>query len=305
VSAPGSAEPTRLIDYLTLACRHLEKKGIASPRLDAELLLAATLGLSRLELYTKHDRPLDRREVDRFRDLVRRRAGREPVAYITGKREFWSMEFSVDRRVLIPRPETELLVEVTLERLRNGSGPASPDSLRLLEIGTGSGAVAVVLATKLPGATVLATDASAAALEVAPANARAHGVTERIRFAHGDAFAPIAEGAQRERFHAIVSNPPYCGEGEIAAMEPEVREWEPRSALVSGHDGMDVTRRLVEGAPEFLEPGGWLVLEMGTQASATRELFSQDGWQEVATFSDLAGHPRVIAARRPQVAPRG
>jgi release factor glutamine methyltransferase len=305
VSAPGTAEPTRLIDYLTLAYRHLEKKGIASPRLDAELLLAATLGLSRIELYTNHDRPLDRGEVDRFRELVRRRAGREPVAYITGKREFWSMEFSVDRRVLIPRPETELLVEVTLERLRNGSGPGCPGPLRLLEIGTGSGAVAVALATELPGATVVATDASAAALEVAPANARAHGVTERLRFVHGDAFVPLAGRAQRERFHAIVSNPPYCGADEIAAMEPEVREWEPRSALVAGHDGMDVTRRLVEGAPDFLEPGGWLVLEMGTQASPTRDLFSQDGWQEVATVSDLAGHPRVIAARRPGEAPRG
>ncbi len=299
------AEPSRLIDYLTLAHRHLEKKGVASPRLDAELLLAATLGLTRIELYTNHDRPLDRREVDRFRELLRRRAGREPVAYITGTREFWSLDFMVDRRVLIPRPETELLVEVALKALRGQLDRPGREAARVLEIGTGSGAVAIALATELPAAAIIATDASAAALEVAPHNARVHGVSERLRFVLGDGFGPLASDTPLERFDAIVSNPPYCAESEIGTLDPEVREWEPRSALVAGLDGLGLTRRIVEGAPGFLAAGGWLILEMGTHTGATRALFERDGWAEVRTFPDLGGHERVIAARRPDADSRG
>jgi release factor glutamine methyltransferase len=290
VSRPA---PQRLLDYLTLAQEHLGAKGIDSARLDAELLLAATLSLSRVELYTNYDRPLQKEEVDRFRELLRRRAMREPVAYILGRREFWSLDFEVDRRVLIPRPETETLVEAALEvlgTLSNGSVPA------ILDLGTGSGALAIALAVEIPALRVVATDIAAAALEVAPRNALRHEVADRIDFRQGDLFAAVRPG---ERFDAIVSNPPYCRRAELARLEPEVREWEPGGALVSGTDGMDVTRRIVADAARFLQPDGWLLVEVGTQADEVRALVEKEQWRGVRSFDDLAGRVRVVGAQPP------
>ncbi len=290
--------PSCLLDYLRLATAHLEAKGIASGRLDAELLLAKATGLTRLELYTNYDRPLAPAEVDDYRELIRRRARREPVAYITGSREFWSLEFAVDRRVLVPRPETETLVEAAVEaahaRNTNGSGEQRP--LRILDIGTGCGAVAVALAVELPAARIVATDVSAAVLEVAPGNAERHGTAQRIDFRHGSLFQPLADD---ERFGVIVSNPPYCREQEFETLEPEVRSWEPLSALVSGSDGMAVTRCLIEGAPERLEEGGRLLVEVGTQADEVRREFERRGWAELRVHHDLAGRDRVVAATKP------
>jgi release factor glutamine methyltransferase len=316
VSRPA---PQRLIDFLTLASEHLAAKGIDGARLDAELLLAHALGLTRVELYTSYDRPLAKEEVDRFRELLRRRAAREPVAYIIGSREFWSLDLHVDRRVLIPRPETETLVEAALKILgatgrRAKRGGASQDASapapsedpagaeatpgasapRVLDLGTGSGAIAIALAVELSNARIVATDVTAAALEVAPRNAAKHGVADRIEFRQGDLYAAVRDG---ERFDLIVSNPPYVRARELKRLAPEVRDWEPAGALVSGTDGMDATRGIVARAAEFLTSGGWVLLEVGTQAAGVRELLDAAHWRDVRTFADLAGHPRVIGGR--------
>jgi release factor glutamine methyltransferase len=331
------AKPERLLDFLELATGHLETKGVDTARLDAELLLARALGISRVELYTSYDRALKEEEISAFRELLRRRAAREPVAYILGSREFWSLDFDVDRRVLIPRPETELLVETAIKACRGeleenteplryepdatvvyepegedaegevsdevagANGASKTNSIplvadKVLDIGTGSGAVAVSLAVELPSLAIVATDESAAAMEVAPANAERHGVGERVTFSRGDLFENLEAG---ERFDVIVSNPPYCKASELADMEPEVREWEPTGALVSGPEGMDVTGRLVAGAPEHLSPEGWLILEVGTQADAVRALLVDNGWRSVRVFRDLAGRERVVAGKVP------
>ena len=335
-----NAKPERLIEYLELATGHLSAKGVDTARLDAELLLASALGVTRVELYTSYDRPLAEQDVSRFRELLRRRAAREPVAYILGQREFWSLDFGVDRRVLIPRPETELLVETAIKACRgdleestvpiryepdtpvaydpddevddSGSADdgvdAAPDEPKrqpvrlvvdkVLDIGTGSGAVAVSLAVELPEVTVVATDRSAAAMEVAPANAERHGVATRVSFSQGDLFDVLEPG---ERFGVIVSNPPYCKDAELAEMEPEVRDWEPTGALVSGPDGMGVTGRLLAGAPNHLTPEGWLIVEVGTQAGDVRARFESAGWRSVRVFRDLAGRERVVAGKVPSV----
>jgi release factor glutamine methyltransferase len=322
--------PKLLLDYLKLASDHLAAKGIESARLDAELLLADALGLTRMQLYTSHDRPLAADEVDRFRTLLRRRASREPVAYILGRREFWSLDFAVDRRVLIPRPETETLVdaavractgklaaagaETTYDSVSEGDGAVqegeasngaatSPKAARaallagrVLDIGTGSGAIAVALAVELPGLALVAIDESAASLEVAPRNAAKHGVHERIEFRCGDLYEALDAS---DVFDVIVSNPPYCKESEVAGMEPEVRDWEPKGALVGGADGMDPTARIIEGAPRHLTRDGWLILEVGTQAGDVRATLARGGWRDVRTLRDLAGRERVLAARAP------
>jgi release factor glutamine methyltransferase len=318
--------PKHLIDFLRLAGDHLRSKGIESHRLDAELLMSEALGLTRVELYTNYERPLAKDEVDRFRDLLRRRAAREPLAYIVGTREFWSLELLVDRRVLIPRPETETLVEVAVdactgrfdsqnEPTRYEADPISeadgaevapqpnaaraskaPSTARVLDVGTGSGAIAVALAVELPGVRVVASDESAATLEVAPRNAERHGVAERIEFRCGDLFATVDEG---ELFDVIVSNPPYCKDDEVAQMEPEVKDWEPRRALFGGPDGMRETNRIIDGAPRHLTADGWLILEVGTQAGAVRDALTKTGWREIRSIRDLAGTERVLAARAP------
>ena len=290
-----AAPPRLLLDYLTLAAEHLGGKGVDSARLDAELLLASVLGMSRVQLYTNYDRPLAKEEVDRFRDLLRRRAMREPVAYILGRREFWSLELEVDRRVLIPRPETETLVEAALKAL-GALRPVDGSGLRVLDVGTGSGAIAVALAVEFPQTRVVATDLTAAALEVAPRNAVRHGVADRIEFRQGDLFDALVPG---EVFDVMVSNPPYCRASELREMDPEVREWEPVGALVSGPDGMDVTERLVARAPEFLREDGFLLIEVGTQAAAARDLLARNDWQEIRLLADLAGRSRVLVARPP------
>ena len=332
--------PKTLVDYLKLAEGFLAGKGIDSSRIDAELLLGHAVGLGRVELYTNHDRPLADTEVEEFRQLLRRRAAREPVAYITGRREFWSLDFRVDRRVLIPRPETEFVVDAALSILRdeppfrvrdNGAdestlepidSPAdgeaeddlddrekpaaeSPsaklvrakiDASKILEIGTGSGAIAVSLAVELPESKIIATDESAAVLEVAPSNAERHGVSDRIEFRQGNVFDPISS---EESFDIIVSNPPYCLDRELDEMEPEVREWEPRGALVSGEDGMEVTRRLIAHAADYLSGDGWLVLEAGSQVDEVKAAFETAGWREIHIIKDLAQRDRVVAGKRP------
>lgn len=308
MSGAGKSAPSTLLDYVLRTAEFFAGKGIDSARLDAELLLAEVLGMTRVQLYTSFERPLATAEVDRYRELVRRRALREPVAYITGRREFWSLDFAVDRRVLVPRPETELLVEIAVEVLRtrgnapaNAPGAASADAtpatpLRVADIGTGSGAIAVAIARELAAATIVAVDKSEAALELAPRNAERHGVAARIEFRAGDGCAPLG-GC--EPYDAIVSNPPYVKSAELRTLEPEVREWEPRSALDGGADGMDVTAPLIDAAFALLAPGGALLIEVGTQAEAVRDAMIARGFEDVALRRDLAGIARVAIGRRP------
>lgn len=278
------------LELVRRSAAYLAGKGVSTPRLDAEVLLAHVLGVPRIQLYLQFDKPLAAPEVDAYREAVRRRARREPVAHITGFREFWSLPFAVDERVLVPRPETEALVEAALARM-GGAG-------RLADLGTGSGAVAVALLVERPGWTGVGVDVSAGALEVAAANAARHGVADRVELRRGDLFAPLAgsEGS----FGAVVSNPPYIPTGQVDGLEPEVARFDPRLALDGGSDGLDVIRRIAAEARRFLAPGGFAAVEFGAgQGEDVARIFREaGGYAKVTLIPDLAGRPRVAVAGR-------
>lgn len=258
------------------------------PAGEARLFLRAILGVTAARIAAYPEDTLTPEQAERFADLLARRAAGEPVAYLLGVREFYGRDFQVSPAVLIPRPETELIVDLVRERVPAGAAPA------ILDLGTGSGALAVTLALELPLATVTAVDFSSAALGVARANAEALGA--RVRFVESDWFAALAVG---ERFGVIVSNPPYVADGDPHLAEGDVR-FEPASALTSGPAGLDDIVRIVAAAPAFLEPEGWLLLEHGyDQALAVRELLAAGGFAEVASARDLAGIERITLGRRP------
>jgi release factor glutamine methyltransferase len=266
---------------LAEATARLARAGVAEARADAEVLLAFVLGTTRTDLVVAARRPLPETAAARFTGLVARRAAREPVQHLTGEREFWSLPLAVDRRVLVPRPESELVVETAL-RLAPAAG-------RILDVGTGSGAIAVALARELPAATVYATDREADALAVARRNAATHA--PGVRLVRADLLAGFASAG----FDLVVSNPPYVPTAEIATLAPEVRDHEPPGALDGGHDGLDVVRALLAAAPRVLRPGGWLVLEVGSgQADAVQ---ADDVWTVMEKVRDHAGIERVVAAR--------
>jgi release factor glutamine methyltransferase len=259
-------------------------KGVDAPRLTAELLLAHALGCDRVRLYLDFDKPLGDPELARYRELVKRRAGGEPTAYLTGAREFFGHRLAVDPRVLIPRPETEQLAELAL--------PALPAGGAALDLGTGSGALAIALSLGRPGATVTAVELSPEALEVARANATALGAV--VTFLAGDLYGPLAPD---QRFDLIVSNPPYLPTGELAGLQREVQR-EPRLALDGGADGLDLLRRVVAGAPARLKAGGLLLLEMHeSHLEALPALCRAAGFASAEARRDLAGLPRVTVAR--------
>lgn len=262
---------------------YFEEHGIATPRLDAELLLAHALGVDRISLYTGFDKPVVGEERSLFRDLVRERAQRRvPVAYLTGRREFWSREFRVSPAVLIPRPDTETLVRAAVG--------LEPD--RIAEIGVGSGAVSAALALERADARLVVTDCSHAALEVAAANFEALGVSDRIELLECDGLDGL-EGC----FDVIVSNPPYIPTAELDRLGPEIQH-EPRLALDGGEDGLDMVRQLAASAPDFLAPGGSLLIEIGSgQFERVRSLMEDSGALEVVSHPDLAGIERVVQAR--------
>jgi release factor glutamine methyltransferase len=280
-----------VLELLRWTTRHFEGRGIETPRLDAECLLAHALGSDRLRLYVEFEKPVEASERARFRELVRRRAdARVPVAQLTGRREFWSLPLQVTPDVLVPRPETETLVEAALALL-----PDREAAWRILDLGTGSGAVALALATERPAARITATDLSGAALAVAARNVEVLGHGDRVRLLEGDLFAPLAG----EEFDLVVSNPPYLAESGADGLAPELRH-EPRSALFAGRDGLDVLRRIAAQVRERLAPGGAVAVEVDpSQAQAVRECFHEAGLVETALHRDLAGRPRVVAARRP------
>jgi release factor glutamine methyltransferase len=269
----------------------LTERGFAQGRLEAELLLAGVLGVERLQLYLQFDRPVAAAELEQFRGYVRRRLKHEPVQYILGDAAFRQLRLLVDRRVLIPRPETEVLVDEVLRW-----AAARPGPLRALDIGTGSGAIALGLASEGKFDLVVATDSSPAALEVAAANAAALGLAERVQLRAGALWAAVPAG---ERYDVVVSNPPYVAEGERAGLAPEVREWEPAAALYGGEDGLAVVRGIVAGARARLVAGGLLALEIGaTQAPAVRGLLESEGgaWGAPRVVRDLAARDRVVLA---------
>jgi release factor glutamine methyltransferase len=287
-----------LLPLLREATEYLAHKGISSPRLDTEVLMAHVLGCRRIDLYLRHDQPIAAVELDRFRESIRRRSQREPVAYITGNKEFWSLVLEVSSHVLIPRPETELLVEVTLGALRGFAGEGRAP-LRLWEIGTGSGAVAIALARESgEEVRILATDRSREALSLARANARALGVEDRVTFRPGDLFQAAEPGDAR--FCAIVSNPPYVVSSQIQHLEPEIRDHEPREALDGGPDGLAVIRAILQGAPDWLEPWGGVLLEVGADQRGPVEgiLGESNAWRNWEWHRDLSGKDRVLRAIR-------
>lgn len=286
---PESWTIGRLLKWTT---DFLKQRGAESARLDAEVLLAHARGCERIQLYTSFEEEASETLRTQFRELVKRRADGTPVAYLVGKREFYSLSFAVTPDVLIPRPETEHLVVELLDRAKE-LGADAP--LEIADVGTGSGILAICAAKNLPHATVMAIDLSPAALEVARRNAAKHGVADRIEFIESDLFAKL--DADR-RFHFVVSNPPYVSEAEYAALAPDVRDHEPRLALIAGPTGTSVIERLIPAAAERLHAGGRLMVELSPMIEpAVRELVEKDGrFEPPVTIKDLAQHSRIVSA---------
>ncbi len=279
------AEVWTVLKVLQWTAGYFSDKGIEGGRLDAELLLGDTLTLDRVGLYLNYDRPLSAGELETFRAAVGRRAKREPLQYIRGQAEFWSLPFTVSPAVLIPRSDTEVLVEEALKRI---AGPG-----RILDVGTGSGAIAIALAHERPEVSVEAVDLSAEALTVARGNAARNGVTDRVTMRQGDLRQLRGAG-----YDLVVSNPPYIPSADLAGLMPEVREFEPSLALDGGADGLAAYRLLAAQAGALLKPGGWLLLEVGIdQAAAVTELLQGAGLVKIFTRVDYAGVARVVGGQ--------
>ncbi len=285
-----SNEPWTIRRVLTWTTQHFEKRQVDAPRLTAEILLSHVLKLSRVRLYVDLDRPLSKEELGAYRGLIERRMAGEPTQYLTGVREFYNRPFKVDARVLIPRPETELLVEAALHMLPKDA-PA-----RALDVCTGSGCIAISLAAERPQATVIATDLSPDACALAQENAEALGVADRVTVLQGDLFAPVPADA---RFQVVVSNPPYIASSDIPGLSAEVRR-EPKLALDGGPDGLVAVRRVVAGARQWLEPGGLLAMEIGEdQGPAVLELLRAAGYADARVEKDLERRERMAFGTQP------
>lgn len=274
-----------ILDVLQRTEGYFAERGVPQPRLQAELLLSHLLGLKRLDLYVQHDRPLGKKELDTLRGWVKRRAAREPLQHLVGETDFADLTLACDRRALIPRPETEELYEHVMALLNRPPGA-------ILDIGTGTGALALAFAKQYPGAAVTATDVSPEALSLARENAERNGLADRIQFMETNLFDSV-EGAS----DLIVSNPPYLTEEEFASAEPEVREHEPKLALVAGEEGLAVLRAILEQAPHYLAAGGWLALETGVAHHECLKPMAS-GYSEVRCLPDLRGRPRFVLCRR-------
>jgi release factor glutamine methyltransferase len=288
VTAAPRGVPWTVLDVIRWTAERFGERGLATPRLDAELLVAHVLALPRVQLYVQFDRPLSADELAAIRDLIKRRQGGESVAYLVGKKEFWGLDFAVDARVLVPRPDTETLVEEARARL------AGADAPRIADVGTGSGAIAVALAKLFPAAVVFAVDASAGALEVARGNAERHAVA--VTLLEGDLDAPLVAHAP---FSLIAANLPYIASADMPALPADVRS-EPATALDGGPDGLALVRRLVAAAPSLLASAGALALEIGAgQADTTCALLAAAGFVDIQTRRDLGGIERVVSGVKP------
>jgi release factor glutamine methyltransferase len=278
---------------LTWITEYLTQKDVDSPRLSAELLLSHVLGLRRIELYTQFDKPVEQEKLDELRGLVQRAGRHEPVAYLVGRTEFYSIEFEVTGDCLIPRPETELLVQRSIEFLRKRTGPHY-----VCDLCTGCGAIAVAIAKNVAEAKVVATDISESALAVAARNVEKHHLADRIELRHGDLFDPLVP--KLDGFDLVASNPPYVGTAEYEALDKNVRDFEPRIALYAGEGGLDVYRRIVEKVGQFLKPDGILLLEIGyKQGPAIRELLEKTAaFVQISIEKDFQKHDRIVVATR-------
>ena len=288
-------KPWTILRILNWTAEYLDQKGIESGRLNAERMLGHALGKNRLELYLEYDCPLAPGDLIAYKSLLRKRTSGLPLQYVLGETEFFSLPFSVRPPVLIPRPETEILVQAALDRLRGMEGP-----LWAADIGTGSGSIAVALAAHLDAVTIYAVDCSEEAIALAGENARRNGVSDRITFLRGDLLSPLECLNLPNGFHAILSNPPYIRTDEWEALPEEIRDHESRAALDGGQDGLHFYRRLAAGVDRYLTPNGFLSVEVGDgQAEAVQEILrSQGGLSEIEVIEDLNGIARVIVASR-------
>ena len=284
----------RALEEINKAARRLAACGIESARLDAQLLMAAAAGVTR-EAAVAGSIELSHETLKNFETMIARREKREPVAYLLGRKEFYSLDFEVSRAVLIPRPESEIVVAAALKLIAG-----APDA-RVLDIGTGSGAIAIAIAVNAPRVRVTAVDISADAIAVASRNAEHHRVEDRVTIRRADCFEILDGGPALGSFELIVSNPPYLDDAEIAALEPEVRVFEPRVAISAGAGGLDILRAIAAGAPRHLASDGELILEVAAgdaTKAAVAKLVEEAGLRVVTVINDLAGHPRVVRARR-------
>jgi release factor glutamine methyltransferase len=278
-----------VLEVIQRSAEFLQQKGVESPRLQIELMLAHALQVPRLKLYLNFDRALTEEELARLREMVRRRAAREPLQHILGTTSFCGLEIKCSRAALVPRPETELLAERAWKFL------AGVASARALDFGTGTGCIAIAVAVNAPGAMVHAVDVSPDAIALAQENAQMNSAADRIHFHSGDGFNAVPGGL---RFHLIVSNPPYIASREIETLQPEVREFDPRLALEGGVDGLDFYRRIALEALSFLEPTGKVTLEFGDgQAEAVKKIFENEKWIVEEIVPDYSARPRILIAR--------
>ena len=278
---------------LNWTAEYLTSKGVDSPRLSAEMLLSEALGLKRIELYTQFGQEVPQQQLDMLHGLVKRAGLHEPVAYLIGRTEFYSLELDITADCLIPRPETELLVQRAIEFLRTRSGVQY-----ICDLCTGSGCIAVAIAKNVPEARVTATDIFSAALEVAARNVEKHRLKEQVRLLCGDLFEPVIQQLDVNQFDLIVCNPPYVSTAEYEKLDKNVKDYEPVSALLAGADGMDVYRRIIKKVDEILKPGAALMLEIGyAQGPAVRNLLEQTGaFAEIKIEKDLQNNDRVVTA---------
>ena len=276
----------------------LKESGIELSEINADSLLAYVLSCDRVRIYTNPDDVIDDADIRKYKELIYKRASHVPLQYITRRVEFMSLDFVVDERVLIPRPETEILVETVLNKAQDNK--FSDKSIIIIEIGTGSGNIAVSLAKNLSNAEIYTNDISPDALTLAKTNIQRHEVVDKVHLLHGDFFGAFCGSVEKEHADFIVSNPPYVSESEWNRLEPEVREHEPRQALVGGEDGLCYYRQIIMEAADWLRPGGHLVIEIGeTQADAIKKLMKNElHYEEIEIIKDLQGKERIISARR-------
>lgn len=279
-----------VLDLIQLGSGYLEQQGCGNPRLDAEVLLCDVLDMDRVQLYVNFERPLEEEELDKYRRLIGLRGRRVPVSYLIGKKEFYSKDYKITRDVLIPRPETEILVELAVKLVQPFVTP------KVIDLGTGSGIIGISLALLLPDASILAVDISEKALLVAEENAINLGVTEQVAFLQSDLFKTVPQ----DKYALICSNPPYIPTRELDELEPEVQQ-EPRLALDGGVDGLDFYHKIVAQAPQYLIPGGNLVMEIGwEQGLSVTAIGEANGFINCEVFQDYAGKDRVVKMEWPR-----
>ena len=282
-------------NLLNQATQYLTEKGVDSPRLSAELLLSHILQMQRIELYTHFDKPVTKEQADRLQELAKRAGESEPIAYLIGRTEFYSLELEISPACLIPRPETELLVERAIEFLRKRTGIQF-----VCDLCTGCGCIAVAIAKNFSHANIIATDISDAALEIAAKNIEKNNLQNRIKLLCGDLFDPIVPHLDVEKFDLIVCNPPYVSATEFEKLDKNVKDYEPKTALYAGADGLDIYRKIIRQVDDFLKPDGAIMLEIGYgQGQTVKELLEQTGaFSEIGIEKDFHNNDRIVIAKK-------